>query len=115
MRDMEWYVYVEDINAHRIDKFNIFDHYTFNEDIKKIYKKYKNDYNAFCEEVRKSLRYYYWSKCEWEIILSDWPPSNNFKEEKIDVYDQVMMNKDVFMKYVWEMCHARKKPSKKGE
>lgn len=114
MCDMEWYVYVEDVNARRIDKFNIFDHYSFNEDIKKIYKKYKNDYNVFCDEVRKSLRYYYWSKCEWEIILSGWPSSNNFKEEKIDVYDQVMMNKDIFMKYVWEMCHARKNSSKKG-
>lgn len=108
MRDMQWYVYVEDINARRIKEYNIFEHYRFMEDIKQIYKKHKDDYDTFCEEVRRSLQYYFWSKCEWEIILSDWPPSDTFKELKVDVYDQVMLNKDVFMKYVWDMTHARK-------
>jgi len=111
--DMEWYVYVEGINSHCIEKYNIFKHYRFMDDIKKIYKKHKDDYDTFCEEVCKSLQYYFWSKCEWEIILSDWPPSDTFEELKVDVYDQVMLNKDVFMKYVWDMAHERKKPKRK--
>ena len=106
--DMEWYVYVEDFNNHCIEKHNVFDHTRFVEDIKKIYKKHKDNFDIFSEEVRKSLMYFYWSKCEWEIVLSPWPPRENFKEEKIDVYEQVMLNWDNFIKYVWEMTHARK-------
>ena len=45
--------------------------------------------------------YYFWSKCEWEIILSDWPPSDTFCKEKIDVFDQVMLNWDIFVDYIW--------------
>ena len=52
--------------------------------------------------VRNSLRYYYWSKCEWEIVLSDWPPSETFKKEKVDVYSQVVLNWDIFSEYIWE-------------
>ena len=106
--DMEWYVYTEDFNRHCIEKHNVFDHYRFKEDIKKIYKKHKNDFDSFSEEVRKSLMYFYWSKCEWEIVLTSFFPRENFREEKIDVYEQVMLNWDNFIKYVWEMAHARK-------
>ena len=107
--DMEWYVYIQDFNSREIKKYNIFQHYSFMEDIKKAYKKHKDDYETFCEYVKRSLMYYFWGKCEWEIILSGWPESDDFKEEKIDVYEQVMMNKEIFMKYVWDMAHARKR------
>ena len=40
---------------------------------------------AFEKELRSDLMYYYWSKTEWEVIVSHWPPTNNnrFKEAKI--------------------------------
>lgn len=96
-----WNVYVENINAQRIEVYNIFQHSSFKKDVLNAYKEYKNDFEQFSEKVRKSLMYHFWSKCEWEIILSDWPPSNNFKKEKIDVYDQVMLNWNIFIYYVW--------------
>ena len=108
MRDMEWYVYVEDINGRHITTYNIFQHGRFMDDVQKIYKQYKDDFDIFSCEIQKSLRYYFWSKAEWEIILSDWPESKIFQKEKIDVYDQVMLNWDIFIRYVWEMAHARK-------
>lgn len=117
MRDMEWYVYVEDMNCRNITAYNIFRHGRFMDDVQKIYKRYKDDFEVFSLEIKKSLQYYFWSKAEWEIILSDWPPSNSFQGKKIDVYDQVMLNWDVFIRYVWEMAHARKvsKKTKNGE
>jgi len=48
-----------------------------------------NEYKKFIEA--KSL-YMYWSRCEWEIILVDWP--NQRHEEKWDVHRQIMMNID---------------------
>lgn len=113
MKDMVWNVYVENFNANRIEKYNIFQHYSFNESVKKAYKKYKDDSAAFAKEVRRQLQYYFWSKCEWEIVLSDFPPSDRFQKEKIDVYGQVMLNWDIFIQYVWDAAHARKAPTKK--
>ena len=98
---LEWNVYVEDVNAQKIVVYNIFRHTFFVRDCKKALKEHKEDKDSFLEEVRKELMYYFWSKCEWEIILSDFPPSGRFKEEKVDVYDQVRLNWKVFSEYLW--------------
>ena len=115
MREMHWNVYVEDINGKQMKKYDIFEHYGFAQDVKDAYKKHKDDFENFKEAVRQSLSYFFWAKCEWEIVLSPWPESNRFHEKKIDVYDQVRMNWDVFIKYVWDMAHARKKREAKRE
>ncbi len=114
MRDMEWYVYVERWSSKQIEKYNIFYHDGFMNDVKKAYKLHKDNFEAFCDMVKRSLMYYFWSKCEWEVIISGWPQSDTFHDKKVDVYDQVMMNCDVFMKYVWDMAHARKIRSSNG-
>lgn len=41
--------------------------------------------------LHKSM-YQWWSRCEYEIILTDWP--NQKKFEKWDVHEQVKMNID---------------------
>lgn len=56
----------------------------------------KHDVVGMCDK-----HCYYWSKCEWEIILSHWPPRKNAQELKIDVYDQVMLNWPIFCDYIW--------------
>ena len=43
--------------------------------------------------IEDEARYQWWSRCEYEIILSDWPPHG--VEEKWDVFKQIMMNIDV--------------------
>lgn len=106
---MHWLVIVDDFNAKKITEYDVFDHYRFAEDVRKAYKKHRNDFDAFAESVRKSLAYYFWSKCEWEVIISSWPPSDSTPPRKVDVYEQVMLNWDVFIKYVWTRCHERKK------
>ena len=68
-----WNVYVSDFNRGKIDTFNIFNHHSFYDDCAKARRKFHGDKDGFAEEVRKSLMYYFWSKCEWEIILSHWP------------------------------------------
>ena len=99
---IQWNVYIEDFNNKRIEIYNVLNHGGFLKDVQKAIKKFKNDKEAFEKEVKSSLMYYYWSKCEWEIILSSWPERKDFKEEKIDVYDQVMLNWDVFINYLWD-------------
>ena len=96
-------------------------------------KKYKDNFEEFAEHVRSWLQYCYWSKCEYETVITSWPPYiedaeleriNKEKVEriekygkfyresvdlktgyKIDIYTQVMMNWDRFIDYVWNNKH----------
>lgn len=57
--------------------------------------------NDFLEEKLKSdLMYYFWAKCEWEVVIQGWP--NNKVERKIDVYTQLLSNWKVFWHEVYK-------------
>lgn len=49
-------------------------------------------FNEFKEFVKSESQHQFWSRCEYEIILVDWPCQK--VEDKWDVYDQIMMNLD---------------------
>lgn len=62
------------------------------------YKKLKpknrpKTFEEFKDFVKKESSYMYWSRCEYEIVISDWP--NQSKQEKWDIHKQIMMNHDV--------------------
>ena len=113
---------------------NIFEYnYKFLEDLLTAKRKYKDNFEEFAEHVRKSLQYYYWSKSEYETVITTWPPYieseelnrlNKEKHEreirnrpfyrdavnlttryKIDIYTQIMMNWDRFIDYIWNNKH----------
>lgn len=99
--DMKWNVYFHDFNKNKIVTYNIFKHCKFNEDIQKLIK---NNYSKeeFKERLKRELMYFFWSKCEYEIIISPWVGRNKEEAEvKIDIYDQVMLNFDRFVDYCW--------------
>lgn len=96
-----WNVYIEDFNKKCIKTYNIFEHYSFKRELFETYNEFKGDKDKFLSRVKQLLQYYYWSKCEWEIILSDWPPSKKFNEMKISVYDQIENNWHIFSEYIW--------------
>ena len=97
---LEWNVFINDVNHREIRTFNVFDHYGFLEDCADNAKKNNKDFAAFADQLNRDAMYYFWSKCEWEIIISDWPTTGKC-EEKIDVYDQLLMNWEHFSNYVW--------------
>lgn len=99
---LTWNVYIENINQKKIEIYNIFSYYGLEESFKKIKEECNGNKSEFAEKVDRALVYRFWAKCEWEIILSDWPPSDKFNKEKIDVYDQVRLNWDIFIDYVWD-------------
>jgi len=106
---LEWNVLYDDFNAKKITTYNIFDHGYFLEDCKFIASKNIEKREEFAEEIRKLLSYYFWSKCEWEIIVSEWPPSKRNVEKKISVYDQIMINWDRFIDYLLNNIEELKK------
>ena len=107
-----WNVYYEDFNKKNIKTFNIFEHYRFWEDCIKNKKKNKKDKDNFVKQLRQDLMYYFWSKTEWEIILTSWPERKDFEEKKIDVCDQIELNWNRFVDYVWNNIKDIKKEIK---
>lgn len=83
---LEWFVFVEDINRKQIKVYNIFEHKDFMEDCDGAWEDYKNehhDFSKFKKDIESNLMYYFWCKCEWEIVLSDFPPSDSFQKRKL--------------------------------
>lgn len=134
---LEWNVFRHDINKSKIVTFNIFDHWKFNEDVQKSLKKFK-DKDEFAEHLRRDLMYYFWSKYEYEVVITTFPPYITMDELnrvnyerwlhkdkygtdfvqinvtpntgiKIDIYEQVMNNWSIFLDYVWNSKQHRKK------
>lgn len=91
---MEWNVFYYNMSLRRIDKFNIFNHGRFHTEVEMIFHDHKDDFDEFSRQVRAALNYFFGHKAEWEITtLSD---------EKIDIFDQVIANWDVFIRGIWE-------------
>lgn len=63
------------------------------------------DRPTFERELQRSLKYFFWSKCEWEVLISPWCEPDKDKAIKVDVCWQVMLNWDKFAAYVWEHTH----------
>ena len=82
----------------KIIKWNIFNHGTFAEKVNKLLQENLSR-DEFADSLKKYLMYYFWSKCEYEVILS--PRTGQADNIKIDVYDETMMNFDRFVDYVW--------------
>lgn len=102
-----WNVYVEDVNTHQIKTFNVFHSYTFITACRKIFRKYSGSFlkepgkiAELKEEIRNWAQYSFWSKCEYEIVLTGWISEKT--EKKIDVYDQLMLNWDSFFQYTYD-------------
>ena len=114
---LEWYVYVSDFNSRTFKEYNVFNHWRFMEDLKKIARKYRDrERDQFENEMAGWLKYYYWSKAEWEIILEHWPQLGEKYQEKIDVWDQIHMNWPQFCDYVWaHRAELRRKEKKDAD
>lgn len=103
-KPLKWNVIYHAMNRNEITFFNIFDHNYFAlYTIKALYTTTNKD--DFANQIHKELRYYFWSKCEYEIIVSPWPPRDKPKE-KIDVFTQVTNNWDAFIDYIWSKKDA---------
>ena len=132
---LEWNVFYHNVNKNKIETFNIFKHWKFEEDVQKSLKKFK-DKNEFAEQLRRYLFYYFCSKCEYEVIITSFPTYITMNEldrlnyerwahkdrygtdyvrinvspdtgAKIDIYTQVMNNWDIFLDYVWNSKQHR--------
>lgn len=112
---MEWYVYRHDTNKGKIIKYNVVNTGVINHLIEMLnqIKKEKGHwcYDDFTEAAVQIYRYYYWGKCEHEIIIKEWVGKE--AEEKVDVFDQLMLNWDIFVDHLYD--YVIELMSSKGE
>lgn len=100
MNKLEWNVYYRTMCSDEIRTMNIFEHSGFMNAVKKSLKENDNK-EAFTRDLRGWLGYYYCGKCEWEIYLAARYEFDVDECKKIDIYQQVMLNFDKFVDYVW--------------
>lgn len=123
---LEWNVFVEDFNRRDIVVYNIFQHGGFSDALQKIAKQ-RPSKEVFADLIRCQLSYYFWSKSEYEVIVTSWPAYISQEElcrlieenesskypnkklnvcpevgEKIDIYTQVMLNFKLFVDYTYK-------------
>ena len=100
-RPFEWKVLYEHFNRKEIMFMNVFEHGGFKAELLELLSEHKNK-SDFEIALRDVLRYYFWSKCEYEVVVSCWPPNEKGPRVKIDVYEQLMSNYYVFIDYIWQ-------------
>ena len=97
---LEWNVIQYNFNHKKIETRNIFDHGRFREEVDQLLHK-KMDKKTFAEELDRSLRYYFWCKSEYEILISPWI-GDETAEQKVDIYWQIKNNWKLFVDYLWK-------------
>ena len=130
-KKLSWYVFNEEngkIVPVDIFQYN----WVFLVDLVNIKKKYKDDFIKFADKVRAALQHEYWARSQYETVITSLPPYIDEEElndlvkereehskkypgsklyhqnvsltvgHKIDIYSQIMLNWDVFIKYLWD-------------
>ena len=108
-KELEWFVIVE--RSGEVKFHNVFYHWRLWEDLCKLRKKYGKrnatdaDRAEFEKQTKRMLMYYYWSKCEWEVVVTSFPYSIKDGDlrvgKKLDVWSQIEANWERFFDYLW--------------
>ena len=107
----EFYVINENFNAKEIVMYNIFNNWLVSEDVFKYCKKHlrnkkKYTFEQLQEDIRRTIQWQEWSRCEYEVQVGSLFIEDYEKElKKIDCYWQAEPN----MKLITEMCVKRTK------
>lgn len=88
-------------------KFEAYDVMPYLIECYKKEKKKPKTFEGFKKFIKDESMHQFWSRCEYEIILVDWPSQKI--EDKWDVYDQIMMNIDILTNLIMEECKKKKK------
>lgn len=94
-----FYVICENVNKKDFEKYDVMPYLIscYKETKKKDRPTTLDEFKEFVD--RKSM-YMYWARCQYEIVLVDWPCQRNSK--KIDIYWQIKNNFDLVVRLFME-------------
>lgn len=106
-----YYVLSWDFNHKNVEYYNIMTYLVdvFEEERQRKFRVFHPNgepktFEEFKEFILHSCRYQFWSRCEYEIVVSGFPPQD--KDVKIDIYDQIEHNIDVITKhFMSQICN----------
>lgn len=117
-KGFSFFAIVKNFNNGKLDKYDIMPViyrriYDKKGNLSKDFYIYDNDFNRISvntkellyDFVKNELRYHFWSKCEYEFVVIDWPNRDTIEESrpiKIDVYEQVEPNIPIIVDLLWE-------------
>lgn len=104
MKKIEWYAFYQEFNSDRLKYVNVI-RQSLIDRVKKLIRK-NADYGEIKREIDASLMYDYWSKSEYEVIVSNW--GGKEFEQKIDIYYQLQPNIDRITEYLIKEIAPRK-------
>ena len=80
-----------DFNSDNIEYYDIMPFLI--DSYKRIKKNKPKTFDEIKEFIINESRYRFWSRCEYEVIITGWPKQK--REVKIDIFNQIMKNIDV--------------------
>ena len=127
---LSWKVIMEDFNSHKIIYYDLFKSGYWEKVAKELKEEKHSVFQAWSDAFRQKLMSQYWSRSEYEVVVTSWPPyikvddvqklqdeiANREKTwgskplrvnitptvaRKIDILEQLDANWEVFSKYVW--------------
>ena len=66
--DMHWFIMYYNSNAKQFQSYDVL---KYKENFIKKLKKKVTSREEFTEKMKLEMMYYFWSKCEWEVVLSN--------------------------------------------
>lgn len=98
---MAWYILWYNPNLKQIELRNVFNlSVKFNQELQTLSKvKDTITFEEFSNQLRSAAKYCFWSKCEYEILVSPW--ASKGEDKKIDVYYQLALNWPQFAQYTF--------------
>ena len=114
--DFKWNVWIWNFNNDILEQYDVVPML-----LRELKSLRKDDFpmnkRSMDKELKTWARYHFWSKCEYEMIVQGLYKKDN--EEKVDVYDQLMLNwdtfSDAFWKNVWKPIVDKKNKTKKSK
>lgn len=92
----EFNVILWDINRDELTTYDVLPY--FRDEYKVTKKKDRpNTVNEWKEFIRQKGMYMFWSRCQYEIIISPWPPQKKDVSVKVDIWQQIKMNLDLIV------------------
>ena len=104
---MTWNVRLYDPNVEDVRAYNVFNNAPFAEAVRELFATPEQPYDKLTERVRQLAQWQFWARCEYECVVSAWPPDSRdvVVGRKIDVYQQLCWNWERFAEYVYD-CYC---------
>lgn len=101
---IEFNVLYWDFNKDKPSPYDILPY--FREEYKKLKKKDRPvTREQWKEFITRKGMYMYWARCEYEVIVSQWPPTD--KSYKLDIWKQIKANLDLIIEILMKEQDAK--------